>query len=40
VAPGNSALVEQARSNAAAIGRSAADGAGARALLSAPPPAR
>jgi uncharacterized protein (DUF849 family) len=37
VAPGNAALVEQARRNAAAIGRKAADGAAARTLLSAPP---
>jgi uncharacterized protein (DUF849 family) len=37
VAPGNAALVEQARRNAAAIGRPAADGATARALLAAPP---
>ncbi len=37
VAPGNAALVEQACRNAAAIGRSRADGATARALLSAPP---
>jgi 3-keto-5-aminohexanoate cleavage enzyme len=40
VAPGNAALVEQARRNAAAIGRDAADGAAARAMLAAPPPAR
>jgi uncharacterized protein (DUF849 family) len=40
VAPGNAALVEQARRNAAAIGRTAADGATARALLSAPPQLR
>lgn len=40
VAPGNAALVEQARRNAAAIGRQAADGATARAMLAAPPPAR
>ncbi len=40
VAPGNAALVEQARSNAAAIGRQTADGATARAMLAAPPPAR
>jgi uncharacterized protein (DUF849 family) len=40
VAPGNAALVEQARRNAAAIGRSVADGATARALLAAPPPRR
>jgi uncharacterized protein (DUF849 family) len=39
VAPGNAALVEQARRHAAAIGRRAADGAAARVLLSAPPPA-
>lgn len=37
VAPGNAALVEQARRAAAAIGRRTTDGAGARALLSAPP---
>ncbi len=37
VAAGNSALVEQARRNAAAIGRVAADGATARAMLSAQP---
>jgi 3-keto-5-aminohexanoate cleavage enzyme len=37
VAPGNAALVEQARRNAAAIGRNAADGAAARAMLAAPP---
>jgi uncharacterized protein (DUF849 family) len=40
VAPGNAALVEQARRNAAAIGRPVADGARARALLAAPPPGR
>ena len=40
VAPNNAALVEQARRHAAAIGRLAADGAAARALLSAPPPDR
>ncbi|HEY7610373.1 MAG TPA: 3-keto-5-aminohexanoate cleavage protein [Alphaproteobacteria bacterium] len=40
VAPGNAALVEQARRNAAAIGRSAADGATARTLLAAPPASR
>ncbi len=40
VAPGNAALVEQAHRNAAAIGRQAADGATARAMLAAPPPAR
>ena len=40
VAPNNAALVEQARRNAAAIGRQAANGAAARALLSAPPPHR
>jgi uncharacterized protein (DUF849 family) len=37
VAPGNAALVEQARRHAAAIGRPVADGAAARALLAAPP---
>jgi len=37
LAPGNAALVEQACRNAAAIGRIAADGATARALLAAPP---
>lgn len=37
VAPGNAALVEQARRHAAAIGRAVADGATARALLAAPP---
>lgn len=40
VAPNNAALVEQALRNAAVIGRPAADGAAARALLSAPPPDR
>jgi uncharacterized protein (DUF849 family) len=40
VAPGNAALVEQARRNAAAIGRRTADGAAARAILAAAPPAR
>jgi len=40
VAPGNAALVEQARRNAAAIGRTVAGGAAARALLAAPPPGR
>lgn len=40
VAPGNAALVEQARGNAAAIGRQTADGATARAMLAAPLPAR
>lgn len=40
VAPGNAALVEQARRHAEAIGRKAADGAAARALLAAPPPVR
>lgn len=40
VAPSNAALVEQARRGAAAIGRKAADGAVARALLSAPPVGR
>ena len=39
-APGNAALVEQARRWAAAIGRKTTDGAGARALLSAPPAGR
>jgi 3-keto-5-aminohexanoate cleavage enzyme len=38
MAPGNAALVEQARSHAAAIGRPLADGAAARALLAAPVP--
>lgn len=37
VAPGNSALVAQARAGAAAIGRSIATGADARVLLAAPP---
>ena len=37
IAPGNAALVEQASRNAAAIGRTLADGAAARAVLAAPP---
>jgi len=40
VAPGNAALVEQACRHAATIGRTAADGAAARAILAAPPPDR
>jgi uncharacterized protein (DUF849 family) len=40
LAAGNAALVEQARRNARAIGRPLADGAAARALLSAPAPRR